>query len=54
MVDNSGSQNKESYADFCKKMTAIAENQLDYHRSTYYPICVSYFLTESVVSLLND
>ena len=54
MVDNSSSQNKESYADFCKKMTAIAENQLDYHRSTYYPICVSYYLAESGVCLLNE
>ena len=52
MVDNN--QIKESYADFCKKMTAIAENQLDYHRSTYYPICVSYFHTESDVCLYND
>ena len=31
----------ENYKDFCSFMTRVAENQLDMHRDTYYPICVS-------------
>ena len=33
--------NAESYGEFCQLMTKVAENQLDMHRETYYPICVS-------------
>ena len=40
----------ESFGEFCKLMTQIAENQLDMHRETYYPICVS----TNIPSLTKD
>ena len=38
-----------SFKEFCQLMTKVAENQLDFHRETYYPICVS----EPALSLID-
>ena len=47
MADREAQQKPErGFAEFCKRMTEVAENQLDLHRSTYYPICVSILIQE--------
>ena len=35
-------------------MTSIAENQLDFHRSTYYPICVSISLKSKISHIIMN
>ena len=41
----------ENFEQFCKMMTQVAENQLDFHRTQYYPICVSSIVNNTLKSV---
>ena len=44
----------DNFAQYCALMTSFAENQLDFHRKSYYSVCVSmnaFFFFSKVMTL---
>ena len=49
-TDSPQRESVTNFGEFCELMTRVAENQLDMHRATYYPICVSLFHEKFIVT----